>query len=110
MEPTLEAFKIELNAPKWKIKKMLDWKEMMESLMKEMMDKAYSQVCDFIQEEEPDAPREYIEQFARVFIEIRLATEYDIRKKEYVVIATPRFKEVNELNMDEVEALPFPDW
>jgi len=106
----LEAFRIELNTPKSKLKKAIDWQGQMESITKEIVDKAYESVCDELQKAGPDTPREWIEQFAKVFIAIEFDYEYNIEKLEYSLTATPRWREPDELDMRKVEALPFPDW
>ena len=72
---SLDDFKIRLNTPKELIKKNLDVQYRYKTIEKEMMDKAYAALSDQIQEWEPDAPRAYVEMFARVFFEIELHPE-----------------------------------
>ena len=92
---------VKLEVPAEIPKRNIGLAEMAEPLIEEMTEKAYGNVCDRIREEEPDAPREWIEEFVRTFIRIRLASEYDVRKKEYIVVAVPEWREVDEIDWDE---------
>ena len=109
---TLNSFRVELNAPTSILKQNIDidLKQHSEKVVNDMIDKAYQKVCDFIQESEPNAPREYIEEFVKIFIELELENEYDIRTKSYNVVVCPRWRSVDEIDFDAVDRLPFPDW
>ena len=86
-----KEFKTTLNIKKSTLKNIIgvDLSEQYDKMLKNINDNIYNSIFKQLKESEPDTPDEYIHEFIKNFVEVELSTEYDVRTREYNLIATP---------------------
>ena len=103
----LSDFKATLNADSFLLKDNIHRlnKQTEKTFIDDLVGKITKSLICFFKKDNPNVTDEQILAFIDVFMDFRLESEYDIRRKMYVVTVVPVWKPVNMIDFGKVEKL-----